>query len=39
MEHPLTTTQLLAEARTAVERTQHDDTEQAYRETAYDCYE
>lgn len=28
---------LLDEARVAVERAQHDDTEQAYRETAYDC--
>jgi hypothetical protein len=30
---------LLDEARTAVERAQHDETEQAYRETAYDCYD
>jgi hypothetical protein len=30
---------LLDEARAAVERAQHDDTEQAYRETAYDCYD
>ena len=30
---------LLEEARAAVERAQHDDTEQAYRETAYDCYD
>jgi hypothetical protein len=30
---------LLDEAARAVERAQHDDTEQAYRETAYDCYE
>ena len=29
---------LLDEAARAVERAQHDDTEQAYRETAYDCY-
>jgi cellobiose-specific phosphotransferase system component IIA len=30
---------LLDEAGAAVERAQHDDTEQAYRETAYDCYD
>jgi hypothetical protein len=30
---------LLDEARAAVERAEHDDTEQAYRETAYDCYD
>ena len=30
---------LLDEARAAVERAQHDDTDQAYRETAYDCYD
>ncbi|EMA56339.1 hypothetical protein [Halococcus thailandensis] len=30
---------LLDEARAAVERAQHDDSEQAYRETAYDCYD
>jgi cellobiose-specific phosphotransferase system component IIA len=30
---------LLDEARAAVERAQHDNTEQAYRETAYDCYD
>jgi hypothetical protein len=30
---------LLDEARAAVERAQHDDTEQSYRETAYDCYD
>ena len=30
---------LLDEAQAAVERAQHDDTEQAYRETAYDCYD
>ena len=30
---------LLDEARAAVERAQHDDAEQAYRETAYDCYD
>jgi hypothetical protein len=30
---------LLDEARAAVERAEHDNTEQAYRETAYDCYE
>ncbi|WP_435080032.1 hypothetical protein [Halococcus sp. AFM35] len=30
---------LLDETRAAVERAQHDDAEQAYRETAYDCYE
>ncbi|GAA0454220.1 hypothetical protein MUK72_17630 (plasmid) [Halococcus dombrowskii] len=30
---------LLDEARAAVERAQHDDNEQAYRETAYDCYD
>ena len=30
---------LLNEARAAVERAQHDDTEQAYRETAFDCYD
>jgi hypothetical protein len=30
---------LLDEERTAVERAQHDDSEQAYRETAYDCYD
>jgi hypothetical protein len=30
---------LLDEARAAVERAEHDDTKQAYRETAYDCYE
>jgi hypothetical protein len=29
---------LLDEARAAIERAQHDDIEQAYRETAYDCY-
>lgn len=30
---------LLDEAQAAVERAQHDDAEQAYRETAYDCYD
>ena len=30
---------LLDEARAAVERAQHDDTAQAYRETAHDCYD
>lgn len=30
---------LLGEARVAVERAQHDGSEQAYRETAYDCYD
>jgi hypothetical protein len=30
---------LLDEAVRAVERAQHDDAEQAYRETAYDCYD
>jgi hypothetical protein len=30
---------LLNEAQTAVERARHDDAEQAYRETAYDCYD
>ena len=30
---------LLDEARAAVERAQHDDTEQAYREAAFDCYD
>jgi hypothetical protein len=30
---------LLDEAARAVKRAQHDDTEQAYRETAYDCYD
>ena len=30
---------LLDEAQEAVERAQHDGTEQAHRETAYDCYE
>ena len=30
---------LLDEASTAVERAQHDDTGQTYRETAFDCYE
>ena len=30
---------LLNEARAAVERAQHDDREQAYREIAYDCYD
>jgi hypothetical protein len=29
---------LLDEARAAVEHAQHDDSEQAHRETAYDCY-
>ncbi|MGN8216156.1 hypothetical protein [Halococcus salifodinae] len=33
------TRSLLDEARAAVEHAQHDDTEQAYRETAFDCYE
>ena len=30
---------LLDEAARAVERAQHNDTGQAYRETAYDCYD
>jgi hypothetical protein len=30
---------LLDEARAAVERAQHDESEQAYRETAFDCYD
>ena len=30
---------LLDEAQAAVERAQHDGTEQASRETAYDCYD
>lgn len=30
---------LLDEAARAVERAQHDDTGQAYRETAFDCYD
>ena len=29
---------LLDETRAAVERAQHDDAEQAYRETTFDCY-
>ena len=30
---------LLDEARETIERAQHDDTKQAYREIAYDCYD
>ena len=30
---------LLEEVHTAVKRAQHDDTGQAYREIAYDCYD
>lgn len=30
---------LLDEARAAVEHAQHDESEQAYRETAFDCYD
>ena len=30
---------LVAEAQAALERAQHDDSEQAQRETAYDCYD
>ena len=30
---------LLDEAQETIERAQHDDTKQAYREIAYDCYD
>jgi hypothetical protein len=30
---------LLDEARVAVERVQHDESDQLYRKTAYDCYD
>ena len=36
---PLVARSLLNEAQAAVERAQHDDTEQAYCEMAYDCYD